>query len=93
MTERRVQGPQERAVRKDIRRLASLDGAESYAAMAIELAKTLDAGDLEAAERSRLTSELRKTMIELSRTAPKKPATDHLDELRQRREQTRATGT
>lgn len=92
MAERRVQGTRERAVRKDLRGLATLEGVQSFAALAIELAKLMDAGGLDAKDQARLAAELRRTLIELGRVATKKPADDHLDELRKRRERTRATG-
>lgn len=89
MAERRKQGLRELAVRRDLRRLASLEGVESYAALALELAKTMDGGGLEPKDEARYTSELRRTLIELGRVAIKAPATDGVDELRERRSRRR----
>lgn len=89
MAERRVQGSIEKATRKDLRRLATLDDVQAHAAMAIHLAQLIDRGGWEAAEHARLVSELRKTMIEVARRGTAAPATDTLDELRARRERRR----
>ncbi|MEV4158999.1 hypothetical protein [Nonomuraea dietziae] len=89
MAERRQQGPQERAVRKDLRSLESREGIESLAALALALARTLDGQVDKASDRARLSSELRRTLTELGRVARKKPVSDRLDEVRRRREQRR----
>ncbi|MFD9943207.1 hypothetical protein ACFWYW_14560 [Nonomuraea sp. NPDC059023] len=91
MAERRRQGPQERAVRKDLRGLESLEGIEAFAVLALGLARTLDDGVEKAADQARLTSELRRTLTELGRVGRKKAASDGLDEVRRRREQRRRT--
>ncbi|GAA5076631.1 hypothetical protein GCM10023259_080260 [Thermocatellispora tengchongensis] len=87
MAERRPIGAHERAVRKDVRALADRTGIEAYTAVALELAKRLDAGNLEPGEQARLAAELRRTLVELGRVGTKKPVADNLDELRQRRQQ------
>lgn len=84
MTDRKGPRPLERATRAELRlrRLSVQDNA--LAALAVVLARTLDAGP-EAKEAPGLARELRAAMVELARSAPKAEATSVVDELRAKR--------
>jgi hypothetical protein len=90
-----VTGAVERAVRKDLRRLPAADRGCTLAASALTLARLLDeAGEVDADKRmasaAQAARELRGTMTELMKGAPK--ARSGIDDLRARRAARAAAG-
>jgi hypothetical protein len=88
-------GNVERAVRRDLRRLPVDDRSGALAASALTLARLLDqSGDVDPDKRlapaAQAARELRSTMTELMKNAPK--ARSGIDELRSRRAARAASG-
>lgn len=83
---RRVIGPQEKAVRKELRGLPADVAAGAVAAAMIRLAAEADIGGLTARDLSQIMREIRQSSQYLREVSPPAGAGDAIDELRQRRE-------
>ena len=88
---RRKIGPQERAVRNELRTLTTELARGAVARAMITLAQEADAGGLSARDLAQILRELRQSSQYLREISPDAGVGDEIDELRKRREQ-RLTG-
>lgn len=89
MIRRRV-GAQERAVRKDLRRLAPEDRAGGLAAVALNLARKLDEDDAGLRDTASTSRVLHAVLVTLAGMQEPVMRADPVDELARAREQRRA---
>jgi hypothetical protein len=91
MTERRRQGPVEKAVRCELRSLKVSVQADGSAALAVSLAHQIDTarGAVAAAAAA---GQLRALLTDLRQAAAKRPERDVIDDLNARRAAKRAAG-
>lgn len=89
MPGRRI-GAQERAVRKDLRRLAPEDRAGGLAAVALNLARRLDEGDAGLRDTASSSRVLHAVLVTLAGMQEPVARVDPVDELAKARERRRA---
>lgn len=82
---KREHGFVETAVLADLERLPDTLKDSGAAALALSLARQLDAPDITAAAAASVARELRFTLADLLSKAPPEEAKDELDEIRERR--------
>lgn len=92
MSPRRRVGPQEAAVQRDLERLPEADRNGALAALALNLARRLDAGPAGLRDTASVARELRATLVEIANRVVPLPEADPLDDLAERRASRRATG-
>lgn len=79
-------GPNEEAVLRDLAALPEDLRKGGIAAIAITLAKALDAGDMSPRDTAAMAAQLRMSLTTLREIAPGEAKGDHTDEVRERRE-------
>jgi hypothetical protein len=84
-------GPEERGVRKDLRRVPAEHRSGGLAATALKLAKAIDAGP-EPRDLAALSRELRALLIELAKFEAPGAKGGAVDDLNARRQKRRAAG-
>ena len=85
MTQRRRIGPQERAVKKDLARVAAEDRAGGVAALALELARRLDEGGLTSRDLAAISAQIHAVLQTLAKRQEPAAVLDPVDELEKRR--------
>ena len=85
MAVRRRVGAHERAVRKDLARLPREDRAGGNAALALELARRLDVGDLTSRDLAAISGQIHAVLLTLAKRQEPAAVLDPVDELAAKR--------
>lgn len=83
MPPRRVAGPIERGVNRDLRLMGKEAKASALGALAVSLARRSDIPHVTASAAAQLAKELRATLLELAREFPPEREADELEKLRE----------
>jgi hypothetical protein len=85
MTQRRRTGPHERAVKKDLARVAAEDRAGGLAQLALNLARRLDEDSPTLRDLSAISAQFHAVLLTLSKLQEPAAVLDPVDELEKRR--------